>query len=371
MNFWSAVIVAVFVLFALSDIFLITRFSKFALIKKISGEKRALRAFFGFLILALLTIVLCFTLDYINTVLILIHLTIVWLICEAAGLIIRKIRKKSFKRYYVGAAAILITAVYFALGAFFAYNVWEKDYSLESDKLPGPLKVAMIADSHTGTTFDGEGFARHLEEIQKTSPDLLVIAGDFVDDDTTKEDMERCCEALGSFETKYGIYFSFGNHDNGYFDYRNFTGNELVESLEKNGVVVLRDKAVLVDDLFYVVGRKDKSESLYGSQRAEIGELVSGLDASKYIIVIDHQPADYAAEAAAGVDLVLSGHTHGGQMLVVEQVMELTGQNDMIYGIKDIDDTSFIVTSGISDWAIKFKTCCRSEYVIININGDR
>ena len=91
------------------------------------------------------------------------------------------------------------------------------------------------------------------------------------------------------------------------------------------------------------------------------------LDPTKYIIILDHQPNDYAAEAATGADLVLSGHTHGGQMLEINLVGALIGSNDRTYGMETRDRTTFIVTSGISDWAIKFKTGCRSEYVIIDV----
>ena len=88
----------------------------------------------------------------------------------------------------------------------------------------------------------------------------------------------------------------------------------------------------------------------------------------KYMIMLDHQPSDYEAEADAGVDLVLSGHTHGGQMLPINKVGELLRTNDRTYGYEKRDGTDFIVTSGISDWALKFKTGTKSEYVVINIS---
>lgn len=87
--------------------------------------------------------------------------------------------------------------------------------------------------------------------------------------------------------------------------------------------------------------------------------------------MLDHQPHDYDAEAASGVDLVLSGHTHGGQLIPLVQLIRwfhLHG-DDAVYGQERRGDTDFLVTSGISDWAILFKTGCRSEYVIIEIQG--
>ena len=84
---------------------------------------------------------------------------------------------------------------------------------------------------------------------------------------------------------------------------------------------------------------------------------------------MDHQPNDYANEAATDVDLVLSGHTHGGQMIPITYVGVLFGINDRTYGYENREGTDFIVTSGISDWEIVFKSGTKSEYLMITING--
>lgn len=76
--------------------------------------------------------------------------------------------------------------------------------------------------------------------------------------------MIQCCEALGKLKTKYGVYFSFGNHDKGYYDpsYRGYSGDDLIAELEKNNVNVLQDDTVLIDDRFYIIGRQDRSEEM-------------------------------------------------------------------------------------------------------------
>ena len=73
-------------------------------------------------------------------------------------------------------------------------------------------------------------------------------------------------------------------------------------------------------------------------------------------------------ENKSNADLVVSGHTHGGQLFPLNYVGPIVNSNDLVYGTKKIKNTSFIVTSGVSDWEIKFKTGCDSEYIMININ---
>ena len=199
-----------------------------------------------------------------------------------------------------------------------------------------------------------------MEKLSKIDTDLFVIVGDFVDDDTSKTDMIKGCEALSLLKPKYGVYYVFGNHDRGYFNNREYTGDDLVNELKKNNVKVLVDE-VIEHDKFYIIGREDKRRN-----RKTIDELVDGLS-NKYKIVLNHQPTDYDNEKDK-VDLVLSGHTHGGQLLPLGPIGRLSG-NDSEYGLKKINNTNFIVTSGISDWSIHFKTGTKSEYVIINIKN--
>ena len=258
------------------------------------------------------------------------------------------------------------TIIYFSAGYYLCNNVWQTDYDLKTDKSVGRLKIAMFADSHIGATFDGKGFAAELKKINKQHPDIVLVPGDYVDDWSNKEDMKTASAALGKMKAKYGVWFSYGNHDEGMFNDRNFTAAELESELEKNGVHVLADSYELVDDRFYVVCRKDSSVS---PDRMSMDDLLKGIDTEKYVIVLDHEPNDYDNEAASDADLVLSGHTHGGQLFPFNKAGEWFNINDRTYGYERRKGTDFIVTSGISDWAILFKTGTKSEYVIIDLEG--
>lgn len=280
-------------------------------------------------------------------------------------------QEKEYPRYYAGACALGITAAYLACGWYFAHHVTRTAYVLDTEKQVGSLRIVQIADSHVGNTFSGEGFLKHVQAIQSEHPDIVVVTGDFVDDDTSKEDMEAACEALGTLETTYGVYYAFGNHDKGYYgpEYRGYSGDDLIAELKENHVEALQDETVLFGGSFCLIGRQDRSESQKGG-RASMEELMENIDAGKYTIVLDHQPHDYEAQAAAGVDLVLSGHTHGGQLFPFNHMGEWLGLDDKTYGLEQRGNTNFIVTSGISNWAIQFKTGCKAEYVVVDVQGN-
>ena len=116
-----------------------------------------------------------------------------------------------------------------------------------------------------------------------------------------------------------------------------------------------------------IVGRKDRSEEQRGRSRLSAEDVLRDVDHERYIVLLDHQPHDFDDEAAAGADLVLSGHTHGGQFIPITHVGEWIGENALRYGHERRGDTDFVVSSGISNWAFRFKTGCRSEIVLIDL----
>lgn len=353
-------------------IYISDRLARFPVFDRLTLGRRWRRMLLGVGLTVLLSLVLTLTLGYINTIICLIHLALFWLLCDgAAALLVRLSRGKRHGKPHTvaGCVAIALTVSYLSIGWVLANHVWQTDYRCTTQKAVGSLRVVQISDSHVGTTFDGNGFAAELERIEALKPDVVVVTGDFVDDDTAREDMLRSCEALGALHTTYGVYFVFGNHDKGYYaSQRGYSGDDLIAALESNGVTVLQDESVLLGDRFYLIGRQDRSEeNERGNGRASMEQLLKPLDKSKYLIVLDHQPCDYDAQTAVGVDLVLSGHTHGGQLIPLNLLNPLLSENDLVYGMERREGTTFIVNSGISDWAIKFKTGCKSEFVVIDI----
>ena len=352
---WILIMILSILFFIFGIIYICKRISKFGMKNK----------FIPYLIVAIFTLILTLILNFISAVIIIIHYLIIWLFIDLIFLMIKKITKKELKHYYAGIITIIFVPIYIGIGIYNAYHVLETNYNLKTNKITDKYKIVLISDSHMGTTFNANKFYEYLKEIEKDEPDIILIAGDFVDDGTTKEEMIKSCKYLGKIKTKYGIYFAHGNHDKGYYgESRGYSSYDLENELTKNNVKVLKDESILINNELYIIGRKDFEDT----SRLSINDLVKNLDKSKYMIVMNHQPTDYYNESNSGVDLVVSGHTHGGQLIPLNLINTLVSENNAVYGYKKIKNTNFIVTSGISDWEIKIKTGCIAEYVIININ---
>lgn len=306
--------------------------------------------------------------DFVNGVIVIVNALAIWLLVDLAGWTVKKVTKKTPEYGWCGGAAVVVIVTYLGFGWYFAHHVYETDYIVQAEKDIGMdrLRIVQISDSHVGTTFDGNGFARHMERVQKTNPDIVVVTGDYVDDDTTREDMILSCEALGNLETTYGVFYVYGNHDKGYGNTRDFGDADLRAEMAKNNVTILEDDYVMIGEHIYLIGRKDRSEQMRQG-RMDMEELTRDIHKDNYMILLDHQPNDFKAEESAGIDLVLCGHTHGGQMFPVGITGVLSGANDMTYGRKTRGNTTFIVNSGISDWAIRYKTAAIAEFGVIDL----
>ena len=368
---WYAIIGSLIGATAIGLIYVSFRAANFEFVKKAAGGRRWAARVLCFAFFNVLTAVLWLWLNMMNALVCVVHLLVFWVISDAVSFVVSAIRRKKPARYRAGAVAAVLCAVYLAGGWYADHHVRVQRYELTSDKLAGDLRIVQISDSHIGATFDADGFGKYVDEINLLSPDVAVITGDFVDDDTSREDMIGGCAALGRLRTRYGVYFVYGNHDRGLYgdEKRGWSKAELEENLRLNGVTVLKDEAVSVGGRFNVVGRKDRSDGLYGEPRLSAPMLMQGVDTEKYTVILDHQPYDFDGEAAVGADLVLCGHTHGGQFIPIRNVGVWTGQNALRYGHERRLDTDFIVSSGISNWTFKFKTGCSSEYVVVDVSG--
>jgi predicted MPP superfamily phosphohydrolase len=175
--------------------------------------------------------------------------------------------------------------------------------------------IVQLSDLHVGLTIDREFVARVVEITNGLSPDLIALTGDFVDGSVA--DLREDIAPLAGLRAKHGVFAITGNHEY-------YAGAEAwMEYLTRLGVRVLRNERVALGDgtpggaTFDLAGVHDHAAAPAGTPGAmDLAQALAGRDPERGLVLMAHQPrqADTAAAVRAGVELQLSGHTHGGQL---------------------------------------------------------
>lgn len=292
---------------------------------------------------------------------ILLYLILAVLMADAICFLLFLITKRRLKCRTAAAGGICAVAV-LGLSAWGAYNariIQVTPYEITVNKDGGRLEnlnVVLAADLHLGYNIGTAHMMQMVDKINEQNADIVVFAGDIFDNEyEALDDPEELIAVLQKIQSKYGVYACYGNHDVEEKILAGFTfgGNKKKESsiqmdefLERAGIHLLQDEAVLIDDSFYLYGRPDAQRPGRGiNMRKTAAELMGELDTEKPVIVIDHEPKELQELADAGVDIDLCGHTHDGQMFPANLITALMWENS--YGYLKKDHMHTIVTSGV------------------------
>lgn len=217
------------------------------------------------------------------------------------------------------------------------------------------LKIVAMSDMHLGYSIGRNELKQWIELVNKEEPDIVLIAGDIIDNSLRPVVEDRLSEYLKQIKSKYGVYSILGNHE-----YMSKI-SESAKFFEESNIHLLRDSSVLVDSTFYVIGRDDRSNV----NRKSLDLLIAGLDKSKPMILLDHQPYHLEEAENNGIDLQISGHTHRGQIWPISLITDML--YEVSHGYLKKGDTNVYVSSGIGLWGGKFRIGTQSEYVVINM----
>lgn len=251
--------------------------------------------------------------------------------------------------------------------SFLVYGIREAAYSKVSSYNIGvkktirgsEMKVVMVSDIHIGGIIGRSRIEKMVKEINELKPDVVLIAGDIIDSSLEPFKEQNMGEVFKQIKSNFGVYACLGNHDGFDGDIEN-----IVKTYNEAGIRVLRDEIVLVNNSFYIGGRVDASIAR-GKGRGKVSDILKGIDKSKPIIMMDHQPLEFSEEEKAGVDLLLCGHTHRGQLapanLVTKRIYELD------YGYLQKENLNIVVSSGYGTWGPPMRIGSQSEIVEMNI----
>jgi len=246
-----------------------------------------------------------------------------------------KNRKKVVKfdesrRKFITASTALVSGYAFIGGSVGAIE--KDDYKIEemTIKIPGlpaeqkGTSVVLISDVHSGPFMDTGLMSEYVDVINSLNPDLIFIPGDMTN--SKKEEASPFAKSFRNLKSKYGVYATFGNHD--YFSDVNYIG-DVVKN--ETGIKILRNEALLIDvngKPFSIMGTEDTRDSGGKSNPVIKGyitntiQTASNLFAEKKIdsstvpkIILVHKPYIFDEVCDQNFDLMLSGHTHGGQVV--------------------------------------------------------
>lgn len=218
------------------------------------------------------------------------------------------------------------------------------------------MKVVMLSDLHLGYHNRRSEFAKWVDKINEEKADLILVAGDIIDKNIQPlEEQEMHQEFL---RLNAPVVACLGNHE-----YYGGESNALL-FYKKADITLLRDSVTTVGDLC-IIGRDDRSNP----KRKALSELMKGVDRTKYLVVLDHQPIQLEEAEQNGIDFQLSGHTHHGQVWPISWITESI--YECAFGEWQRGSTRYYVTSGIGIWGGKFRIGTRSEYVVAEITPDR
>ncbi len=262
-----------------------------------------------------------------------------------------------------GSIILFFIAVALGWGSRNAWSTVIRKYPVtiekEVDDLKG-LRVIVVSDIHLGDIVGKRHLQRMIDQIYQKKPDLVLMVGDILDDRIEPFIRHRMDQQLKDLQATYGVYAVLGNHE-----YYGGAVKQFTDMMDRVGIRVLQDEVIEVAGC-YLVGRKDKAaESMDENGRQTIDALLAGINQSKPIIVMDHQPFHLDKASSAGVDLLLCGHTHRGQFAPNHWVTERMYEID--WGHMRKEQTDVVVTSGFGTWGPPIRLGSRSEIVELEI----
>lgn len=218
------------------------------------------------------------------------------------------------------------------------------------------IKIALMTDLHISSITSPEWLDRVVQKVNGLSPDLIAMAGDILDGPDGPR-LELIAEGLADLKAPLGVYGSPGNHEY-------YLGIDKARRiLERSDVVLLRDRAVLVGGSLWVLGREDVQAHRMGLRRRPLKDLMPL--GEKPVVVLDHTPVALEEASISGAALVLSGHTHRGQLFPFQLLTSMIYRLD--WGLDRLRDTYFYVSCGVGTWGPPIRTSSRPEIVMIDL----
>ncbi|WP_327431142.1 metallophosphoesterase [Streptomyces sp. NBC_01236] len=216
-------------------------------------------------------------------------------------------------------------------------------------------RIAVVSDIHLGPVL-GRGFAQKVvDTINSTQPDLIAVVGDLVDGSV--KDLGPAAAPLARLRARHGAFFVTGNHE--YFS----GAAQWVREVRELGIQPLENARTELAG-FDLAGVNDVQGESEG-QGPDFGKALGDRDASRACVLLAHQPVQIHEAVRYGVDLQLSGHTHGGQLWPGNFIAEAA--NPTLAGLERYGDTQLYVSRGAGAWGPPTRVGAPSDITVVEL----
>ncbi|MFF9849961.1 metallophosphoesterase [Streptomyces litmocidini] len=217
-------------------------------------------------------------------------------------------------------------------------------------------RIAVVSDIHLGPILGRAHTRRIVDSINATQPDLIAVVGDLVDG--TVENLGPAAEPLARLRARHGSFFVTGNHE--YFS----GADAWVDHVRELGLRPLRNARVEIPAGFDLAGVDDVAGESEG-RGPDFARALGDRDRARAAVLLAHQPVVVHDAVRHGVDLQLSGHTHGGQLWPGNYLAELA--NPTVAGLERYGDTQLYVSRGAGAWGPPVRVGAPSDITIVEL----
>ncbi|MFD5204709.1 metallophosphoesterase [Streptomyces sp. NPDC058375] len=217
------------------------------------------------------------------------------------------------------------------------------------------FRIAVVSDIHIGPILGRAHTRRIVDTINATSPDLVAVVGDLVDGSVA--DLGSAAEPLAALRARHGSYFVTGNHE--YFS----GAEQWVDHVRELGLIPLENARVEIEG-FDLAGVNDIAGETEG-QGPDFIRALGDRDRGRAAVLMAHQPVVIHDAVEHGVDLQLSGHTHGGQLWPGNLLAELA--NPTVAGLERYGDTQLFVSRGAGAWGPPVRVGAPADITVVEL----
>ena len=289
----------------------------------------------------------------------------VWLVCVGLWLVAwrrdhGRLARRRLNRVASPLVAVVAVGVT-AYGALEAAHPAVTRFEVASPQLPEQfdgVRVALVTDLHAGAVRSASFTQQVVDLVNDEHPDLVVVAGDLVDGTAARYSPETA--PLAGLQAPLGVFATTGNHEM-FRDTANW-----VRSFEDVGLTVLRNTAVPLERggaTITLAGVHDATGD--GLWAPDYDAALAGTDAGGFTLLAAHQPLQAQSVEGRGVDLQLSGHTHGGQLWPINYLVPL--QQPMLEGKATVAGTTVVTSRGAGAWGPAVRVAAPPEVPIVTL----